>query len=146
MTASITAQASASREIPPLPVAGRRSKDGHHPDHQGVQILAAYQPWSAVVVKTALPKILKDLRRNRIGICSVFFASLTLGKQNVGGSLVAVVYQIHFKILLGVFHSFHISFGQKYLECILRSLTDHIATRDVETSRFASATNAEASL
>lgn len=46
-----------------FPVAGRRSKDGHHPDHQGVQILAAYQPWSAVVVKTALPKILKDLRR-----------------------------------------------------------------------------------
>lgn len=63
LTASITAQASASREIPPLPVAGRRSKDGHHPDHQGVRILAAYQPWSAVVVKTALPKILKDLWR-----------------------------------------------------------------------------------
>lgn len=55
-----------------FPVAGRRSKDGHHPDHQGVRILAdvicfswwnANRPWSAVVVKTALPKILKDLRR-----------------------------------------------------------------------------------
>ena len=54
-----------------FPVAGRRSKDGHHPDHQGVRILAdvicfswwnANRPWSAVVVKTALPKILKDLR------------------------------------------------------------------------------------